>query len=97
MQSQRPRYNLRYSTKMKSLVSKLRITEAQAQALYSSIGDMLVRPSQNRVTHDFEICWYGRWAKAELKVPSNTVYIPLGGLIRDRPDMLRMNDIYNVL
>ena len=90
---QSPRYNLRYSTKINSLVSKLRITEAQAQALYSSIGDMLVRPSQNRATHDFEICWYGRWAKAELKIPSNTVYIPLGGLIRERPDILRMNDL----
>ena len=87
------RYNLRSSTKIKSLISKLRITEAQAKTVYESVGDMPVRASQNRATHDFEICWYGRWAKAELKIPSNTVYIPLGGLIRDRPDPLRMNDL----
>ena len=97
MQSQRPRYNLRYSTKIKSLISKLRISEAQAQSIYRSIGDMLVRPSQNRATHDFELCWYGRWAKAEIKAPLYTVYVPPGGLIRDRPDMLRMNGMHNVI
>ena len=97
MQSQRPRYNLRSSTKIKSLISKLRITEAQAQAIYRSIGDMLVRPSQNRATHDFELCWYGRWAKAEIKASSYTVYMPPGGLIRDRSDMLRMNEIHQIL
>lgn len=87
------RYNLRNSTKIKSLISKLRITEAQAKTVYESVGDMPVRASQNRATHDFEMCWYGRWAKAEIKVSSNSIYMPLRNLIRDRPDPLRMNDL----
>ena len=90
---QSPRYNLRSSTKIKSLISRLRVTEAQAQAINRSIGDMMIRPSQNRATHDFEVCWYGRWAKAEIKEPSNTIYMPLRNLIIDRPDPLRMNDL----
>ena len=93
MQSQRPRYNLRSSTQIKSLISKLRITEAQAKAVYESVGDMPVRASQNRATHDFEICWYGRWAKAEIKVSSNAIYMPPAGLVRDVPNVTSSTEV----
>jgi hypothetical protein len=88
------RYNLRSSTKIKSLISKLRITEAQAKTVYESVGDMPVRASQNRATHDFEMCWYGRWAKAEIKVSSNSIYMPPAGLIRDIPNVHTMHNAF---
>ena len=86
-------YRLRRSTKIKTLISTLDITEEQANAVYNSVGDMAVRSSPNRASHDFEICWYGRWAKAEIKVSS--VLMQAGGLVRDRPDMLDMGRLLN--
>ena len=84
------RYSLRRSTRIKTLVSMLDIMEDQANALYNIVGDIPIRPSPNRVSHDFEICWHGIWVKAEIKV-----YAVLMQAGDDGPDMLNMGRLLN--
>lgn len=97
MQTQQSPYNLRDSTKIKTLISKLNITEAQAYSVMHNLAGLLVRPAPKGVSWDIEICWYGQWTKAEIKAPTNVIVMQPGGRIRDGPNILSLNAIKNTI
>ena len=70
MQTDQP-YNFRKSTQIKSLVSKLGVTEIQAQLILSAVKGAPVRPPRNRKECDFEVLSDGVWLNVEIM---NKVY-----------------------
>jgi hypothetical protein len=65
MQTDQP-YNFRKSTTIKTLVSKLAVTEVQALQIYSVTKGAPVRPPRNRKEYDFEVLSDGVWLNGQL-------------------------------